>query len=153
MYAGTNPYFIIDEHDLKWHSLWGRKYWLGLGCVHVNWMFWRVLKPCFGTLCDLVCWEAIHHVVRIIEARRNESVNETFGFSFVQIASYFLDIPDRKESSLNEIMRRSTRNFNIPTLPSHPSRPNPGQLTILYARGVGNLTGKAFSGVGNLTFS
>ena len=44
-------------------------------------------------------------------------------------------------------MRRSNRNFNI------PPRANPGHLTIFCARGVGNLTGKAFPGVGNLTFA
>ena len=32
-------------------------------------------------------------------------------------------------------------------------RANPGHLTIFCARGVGNLTGKAFLGVGNLTFA
>ena len=45
-------------------------------------------------------------------------------------------------------MRRSNRNFNIP-----PPRANPGHLTIFCARGVGNLTGKSFPGVGNLTFA
>ena len=45
-------------------------------------------------------------------------------------------------------MRRSNRNFNIP-----PPRANPGHLTTFCARGVGNLTGKAFPGVGNLTFA
>ena len=34
-----------------------------------------------------------------------------------------------------------------------PPRANPGHLTIFCARGVGNLTGKAFPGVGNLTFA
>ena len=34
-----------------------------------------------------------------------------------------------------------------------PPRENPGHLTIFCARGVGNLTGKAFPGVGNLTFA
>ena len=46
-------------------------------------------------------------------------------------------------------MRRSNRNFNIP--PPPPPRANPGHLTIFCARGVGNLTDKAFPGVGNLT--
>ena len=46
-----------------------------------------------------------------------------------------------------KLMRRSNRNFNI------PPRANPGHLTIFCARGVGNLTGKAFPGVGNLTFA
>ena len=32
-----------------------------------------------------------------------------------------------------------------------PPRANPGHLTIFFARGVGNLTDKAFPGVGNLT--
>ena len=35
--------------------------------------------------------------------------------------------------------------------PPPPPRENPGHLTIFCARGVGNLTGKAFPGVGNLT--
>ena len=34
-----------------------------------------------------------------------------------------------------------------------PPRANPGHLTIFCARGVGNLTGKSFPGVGNLTFA
>ena len=34
-----------------------------------------------------------------------------------------------------------------------PPRANPGHLTTFCARGVGNLTGKAFPGVGNLTFA
>ena len=45
------------------------------------------------------------------------------------------------------LMRRSNRNFNIPP---PPPRANPGHLTIFCARGVGNLTDKAFPGVGNL---
>ena len=47
------------------------------------------------------------------------------------------------------LMRRSNRNFNTPSRP----RENPEHLTIFCARGVGNLTGKAFLGVGNLTFA
>ena len=37
--------------------------------------------------------------------------------------------------------------------PPPPPQANPGHLTIFCARGVGNLTGKAFPGVGNLTFA
>ena len=37
-------------------------------------------------------------------------------------------------------------------VPPPPSRANLGHLTIFCARGMGNLTGKAFCGVGNLTF-
>ena len=54
----------------------------------------------------------------------------------------------RYRSTYRLFMRRSNRNFNIP-----PPRANPGHLTIFCARGVGNLTGKAFPGVGNLTFA
>ena len=42
-------------------------------------------------------------------------------------------------------MRRSILNLNVP--------PPPGHLTIFCAWGVGNLTRKAFPGVGNLTFA
>ena len=38
-----------------------------------------------------------------------------------------------------------------PPPPPPPSRANPRHLTIFCARGVGNLTDKAFPGVGNLT--
>ena len=44
------------------------------------------------------------------------------------------------------LTRRSNRNFNIP-------RANFGHLTIFYARKRGNLTGKAFLRMGNLTFA
>lgn len=41
-------------------------------------------------------------------------------------------------------MTKSNQNFNT------PPGGKPGHLTILCARGLGNLTGKAFQGVGNL---
>ena len=52
-----------------------------------------------------------------------------------------------RDMSRTQEMRRSNRNLNIPP----PPRANPGHLTIFCARRVGNLTGKAFPGVGNFT--
>ena len=52
------------------------------------------------------------------------------------------------------VIRRS--NQKLQTLPPPPPPPfpgNPGHLTISCARGVGNLTAKAFLGVGNSTFA
>ena len=57
------------------------------------------------------------------------------------------------ETSFDEnkkILRHFAQNYApIKSKLQHP----PGHLTIFCARGVGNLTGKAFPGVGNLTFA
>ena len=52
-----------------------------------------------------------------------------------------------------DIMRRSNRNFNIPPTPPPPPTPpgKPRAFDYFLCPGVGNLTGKAFQGVGNLT--
>ena len=58
--------------------------------------------------------------------------------------------------ALSSVIHINNNNDNlcadqIETSTSPPPRANPGYLTIFCARGVGNLTDKAFPGVGNLT--
>ena len=67
-----------------------------------------------------------------------------FRFPSSLISSY----QEETAEVVKQFMHQSNGNFNIP-----PPRANPGHLTTFCAWGVGNLTGKAFLGVGNLTFA
>ena len=71
----------------------------------------------------------------------------------IQIMLMTIKVPLRSNFSYSIFLHFRVEYDSLTHLPKFQPRANPGHLTIFCARGVGNLTGKAFPRVGNLTFA